>query len=201
MTLEEATDYYTTLVRAINGNETTYFKNTDRVHNCEIVRSMLNESNEINMFCGEMSVFRKNFYRHINNDPAHQNNGDNIPLGTALSDQLKEAIEHFLQNGSNRLRIVLERYKASYTEDLIENTFISRGIRQKTIQIRTLSDSTLMKDNIDHFSFCTQPNVSRIEQDKENRSALCAVRLDDGNIKSLRQVFVSLWNIAEPILC
>lgn len=50
MTLEEATDYYITLVEAINGHETTYFKNTDRVHNCEIMRSMLNESNEINMF-------------------------------------------------------------------------------------------------------------------------------------------------------
>lgn len=201
MTLEEATNYYITLVEAINGNETTYFKNTDRVHNCEIMRSMLNESNEINMFCGEMSVFRKGFYRHIDNDPAHQNNVDNIPLGTALQNQLNGAIEHFLQNENNSLRIVLERYKASYTEDLIENTLISRGIRQNTIQIRTLNDNTLMKDNIDHFSFCTQPNISRIEQDKENRSALCAVKLDDENIKSLRQVFMSLWNIAEPIPC
>lgn len=200
MTLEEATAYYDMLNAAINSNLTHYFKNNDRIHNCEIARTMLNRSEgDVKMFCGEMSVFRNGFYSYIDLDPANQEPENNErPLGRALRNQLADAIINFVNHGDRRLMIVVEHFNKSHLNDLISPEAIDLGRTNGAIEIKALRDDTVMKQNLGHFSFCAAPNMVRLEQDKVTHTAICAVNRPD-DTGTFDSMFTSLWNLAEPI--
>lgn len=195
MTLEEATAYYDTLNAAIDSQSAAYFKNSDRVHNCEIARAMLNRSEgDVMMFCGEMSVFRNGFYSYIDLDCEDPDQ----PLGQTLRDQLADAIVHFVNDGNRKLMIVVEHFNKSHLNDLICPEAIGLGRNIGSIEIRALRDDTVMRQNLGHFSFCASPNIVRLEQDKVSHTAICAVnREDDTGI--FDSMFNSLWKLAEPI--
>mgnify|MGYP006878193108 CR=1 FL=1 len=68
MRLEDLNEYYDNLCDTFDRGEMDFVMNHDRAHNAVIECFMLNKSNVINMYCGEMSVFREGFYNHINQD-------------------------------------------------------------------------------------------------------------------------------------
>ena len=88
MRLEDLNEYYDNLCDTFDRGEMDFVMNHDRAHNAVIECFMLNKSNVINMYCGEMSVFREGFYNHINQD----SNYDLKEGETALGDEIKKKV-------------------------------------------------------------------------------------------------------------
>ena len=108
---DEFEKYYSKLVEKLNSKEPDFELNEDRAHNATIERFMLDKSKEVNMYCGEMSVFRENFYKHINNDSrqGEDNQPEKEKLGDFLKTRLISSLSDFIDRTDTQLNIFLER--------------------------------------------------------------------------------------------
>jgi hypothetical protein len=106
--------------------------NSDRAHNATIERFMLDNSNLINMYCGQMSVFREGFYEYINRD--------NPALGERIKEQVKKSLQDFINKPEAVLNIYFEKFDNTYLEDLIDEDLFKKGMKQKKIRLFKLDD-------------------------------------------------------------
>ena len=105
-TLEELQAYYEELIEALNSDTPSYHFNSDRTHNAIVMRFMLDTSSNINMYCGEMSVFRKNFFKHI-----EENNDNNQDYASSIKNFLIESFHNFMQKEGVSMNIIFESFE------------------------------------------------------------------------------------------
>ena len=70
MKIEDLRRYYDSLCEKLKNGTPDIVLNDDRAHNSVIERFMLDSSKIVCMYCGEMSVFRRRFYAHIDSSIA-----------------------------------------------------------------------------------------------------------------------------------
>ena len=186
-------EYYEKLQTKYEAGKVDFELNENRAHNTTIVRFMLDNSNLINMYCGEMSVFRDNFYKYINEN---EKNGEF--LGNDLKRKLIESIYTFINRENTILNIYLEKFSTDYFEDLIAPKIFNEGIATGKINIYKLNDKLLLKSGLTHVSY-TDTNIIRMERDKYTHEAICAINVSKEMKKTWEDAFMYMQSAAEPV--
>lgn len=193
MSIKIFDEYYNTLQTKLDSKKVDFELNENRAHNTTIVRFMLDNSNYINMYCGEMSVFRNNFYKYIN-----ENANDDEALGDYLRKKLIESLFSFINRENSKLNIYLEKYSNDYFDDLIDLRIFSEGIATGKINIYKLNDKLLLKSGLSHISY-TDTNIVRMERDKYTHEAICAINVSREIMKTWEDAFVYMKSAAELV--
>lgn len=202
VTLADIENYKTELQEAINSGIERFKYNTDRCHNSAIMDLMFSNAAmdgsipEVNMFCGELSVLREGFYGHIrteNTDICNPDNGNQ--LSNTLRVNLRESFERFISHKNASFNVIFEDYKESYLWDLICRDAFNEGLANGKIKLYELDRNYSEKYNLAHFSMSKE--IVREEQDKELRSAICAINPKDSQKKG---DFGILKSVSTPII-
>ena len=192
-TLEELQAYYEELIDALNSDTPSYHFTSDRTHNAIVMRFMLDTSSNINMYCGEMSVFRKNFFKHI-----EENNDNNQDYASSIKNFLIKSFHNFMQKEGVSMNIIFESFENDYLKDLIFLEDFLIGISEKKINLYKLSDDFAFKNDLYHFTY-TDKGIVRFEQDKLQHSAICTIN-EPSYYESISRNFALLKKIARPII-
>lgn len=191
LTVSDIENYYKQLEKSLNNNNhPTLQYNNDRSHNSTVLRFMMDNSSSIKMYCGQLSVFRTDFYEKIQESESED-------LSKHLTTKLNSSFKQFIQKTYTTLTIVFESFKKEYLKDLICNDDFFFGIKNNKIHLLKLNDNLTLKRQINHFSF-SDSNIVRLEQDKEKHSAICS--LNQSDISNLaKETFDKIISIAEKI--
>lgn len=153
---------------------------------------MLDTSNVVSMYCGEMSVFRESFYSHIDSD----SNNDK-GLGQFLKNKVINSMTNFIDRDNAELQIILENKMFKLPDDIIFDNNFSEAIKYGKIKLSYLKPEMVFTSGMSHFSF-TQ-DVVRMEKNKEQHTAICAVNAPNELIDSYQSHFENLKKAATPI--
>lgn len=195
-TCEDLELYYQKLNGAFGREESSSHYNSDRSHNASVMRFMLDKSSSINMYCGQLSVFRESFFKHIKEDNAKECSENDI--SDNLKNTLIESLISFLNKEDVSLNIIFESYDDKYFEDLICRDEFLKGIEKNKIRLYKLDNSLSFKKYIYHFSY-TDSQIVRLEQDKMKHSAICTIK-DTDIYKSAKDNFEKLLTLAKPVM-
>lgn len=191
-TIEELEAYYKELIEALSSDMPSYHFNSDRTYNAIVMRFMLDTSSNVNMYCGEMSVFRKNFYKHI-----AEKNDNNQDYAKNIKNLLIESFHNFMQKEDVSMNIIFESYEDDYLKDLIFLDDFLIGVSEKKIHLYKLSDDFAYKNDLYHFTY-TDKRIVRFEQDKLQHSAICTIN-ELAYFESISRNFDLLKKIAIPL--
>lgn len=152
-------------------NRNRVFENDDRSKNAMIMAAMFERCDEIIMYCGEMSIFRKDFYNHINHDYAGK--------GDEAEKAVKDAFESFVDNKKNRLSIILENYEQTYLDDIISPKF--KESSNDNVNILKVNKDHLVTSILSHTTIGKKDDkviIRRRETNRKAHSARCTVNLE-----------------------
>lgn len=170
-------------------NSERIFKNDDRSKNAMIMSVMFDNCDEVTMYCGEMSVFRKSFYREI--DKICEGAG-----GRALG-EVKNSLNHFLRN-NHKLTIVLEHFKDSYLEDLISDQIKE----SKSVCLRIVNKDRLWTSVLSHTALGKKHGnivIRRRELNFHSRSARCLVNPSPDAAEESNKLMSYILEASSPI--
>lgn len=196
MKIEELNSYYDSLCNKLKSGNFEAVLNNDRAHNAVIERFMLENSTIINMYCGEMSIFREGFYSYINQDNDVEQ--CETPVGDLLKRDVIDALKKFVNCPNSKLNIYFERFEQSFLWDLIAPGIFRDGIRTGKIRLFKLDDSLFLKTGIAHTAY-TDTNIIRIERNSETHEAICGINISDDIIKLVQSTFVTMASVGEEI--
>ncbi|MBD5215482.1 MAG: hypothetical protein HDS78_03035 [Bacteroidales bacterium] len=162
-------NYYKNLENYLDSGRVHSIPNSDRAHNATIIRFMLDKSDTVNMFCGQMSIFRNKFYDRINED------NDGV-LGTYLKNEMVKALTGFINKANSKLNIILERFNIMYFSDLISSSIFKAGVRSGKISLRKSDPRLFVSEGVSHFTY-TSSDIARMEIEQEPHSGICTVNL------------------------
>lgn len=186
---QELQTYYEELSNAYDHNQWYYTMNSDRRHNAIIMLVMLEKADKIRMYCGEMSVFRKDFYQEIYKSYPQS--------AQELMDRMSKALEKFLNRENSHIDIILENFSPELLDDLIvpKRLFMSR----LGLDLYFLPDSIGNKKEIPHIAYTDDDRkMVRIETDKKTHEAMCKVGTTDGVVSPSRS-FEKLLKLARRV--
>lgn len=191
-TYKEIEAYYKDLEEAYNSNKESNRFNKDRSHNATIFRFMLNKSNNVYMYCGELSILRKNFGEYVKEDCGEED-------GRKIMKAMYDSFVAFLSDKEKKLRIILENSVSfsAFKEDLVLKDLFVKALKEGQIELRALGDDLTFKEGLNHFTF-TDSQIVRIEQDKIQHSAICTMN-EDKYFKSIKSTFDNLLRFAAPV--
>ena len=196
MTRKEANDYYAALCAKLASKEFEVVSNNDRVHNAVIERLILENSQLVNMYCGEMSVFREGFYFHINQN--NQIEHEDQPLGDILKMDVIQALQDFIDRPNTKLNIYFEKYDGSYLRDLITTKVFRNGVQLGKINLFKLNDALFLKTGIGHTT-CTDSGIMRIERDPQTHEAVCGLNIPNDILELTTSTFETMASVGEKI--
>lgn len=191
-TYKEIEAYYKDLEEAYNSKKESNRFNKDRSHNATIFRFMLNKSKNVYMYCGELSILRKNFGDYVKKDCGEVE-------GRKIMQAMYDSFDAFLSDKEKKLRIILENSVpfSAFKEDLVLKDIFVKGLEEKQIELRALGDDLTFKEGLNHFTF-TDSQIVRIEQDKIQHSAICTMN-EDKYFNSIKSTFDNLLQFATPV--
>lgn len=199
MTIEELNTYYDSLCEKKQSENPDFVLNGDRAHNAIIECFMLDNSNSINMYCGEMSVFRDGFYTHINqNNNAEQMAENGQLLGDQLKSKVIKSLSLFVDRANTSLNIYFERFDSKFLRDLIAPAVFRNGISTGKIRLFKLDDNLFLKKDVAHTSY-TDTNIVRIERDPKTHEAICAINATEDIMAMVKETFASMELVGEEI--
>lgn len=182
-------EYYQELKTAFESGSPSVRYNSDRAHNAVIMCFMFDNSNVVNMYCGQMSVLRNGFFDKIN----AQNDFNDPKLGDELKSHLKESLNSFLGREDARLNILFESYSTEYKNDLISGEKMKNSLIDKKLSMKVLPEDLKIRKTLDHFTV-SDTGIYRFEDDKEQHSALCSFNDTESSAK-LHNNFQILYNL------
>lgn len=194
MTIAELNNYYENLMRHLNGGQLFSVSNSDRAHNSAVMRFMINNCSDINMFCGEMSVFRNGFYNHINRD----NPNEEVPLGNQLKDQLILSITDFVERPNGKLKIILANYEEKQFSDLIAKQAFMMGYSKGKIEFYRLDGRKIFKESLKHCTYSSN-GIVRMEENQESHKGICSIHIDKDLLNLLEDNFDIMIKASELI--
>lgn len=190
----EIDKYYDCLTATHQSGEMDFALNKDRAHNVMVMRLLLNTSNSISMYCGKMSVFRQKFYDYISMNNTEK--GEE-PLGDYLKSLLVEEMNRFLMKKDAKLQIIVEKKDNEDSDELIFGDEFKQGVEEKKVEIFYLSDNMLFKDEISHFALSN--TVIRMEKDRKERSAICAINPPKDLVNTMLNHFNTLMKMSTRV--
>ncbi len=188
-TFKEIQAYYNALNVAFQSKQESNTFNNDRSHNATIFRFMLDNSKAIKMYCGELSVFRKGFYDHVEKN-AEQGEG------VKIMDAMSESLRTFLAKDDTHLTIIVENYTPGLLKDVVVDEF-AEAVKNGQVELRQLGDDLSFKKVLNHFTV-TDSKIVRAEQSKEEHSAVCTMH-DDTYYQMIDSFFSKLYLLSSAV--
>lgn len=198
MKIEDLNNYSDKLRKILESKQEDFVMNHDRAHNAVIESFMLKNSKVINMYCGEMSVFREGFYNHINQDNNQNLVAGETPLGDSIKNMVIESLRNFVNIPNASLNIYFERFDRKYLRDLIDYRVFNDGVNSGKIRLFKLDDNLFLKNGMSHVSY-TDTKIVRMERNKETHEATCAINCNDELLKKIKSTFESMSLVGEEI--
>ncbi|MDE6206705.1 MAG: hypothetical protein K2M55_02745 [Muribaculaceae bacterium] len=164
----EFNNYYTSLAEAFASGELFFTRNTDCLHNAAIMKLMLEKGTRISMYCGSMSIFKNKFYSNILDD--------NGKPDIDIKRQVCEAFVDFINRPGTHIDIILEKEPNNLIDDLI---FDVSYLNNDSVNIFQIPNIIREKSNLNHFSFIDNSEITRLETDPVQHTALCKIGLSD----------------------
>ena len=183
MRFEDLNEYYDNLCDTFDRGEMDFVMNHDRAHNAVIECFMLNKSNVINMYCGEMSVFREGFYNHINQDSNYDLKEGETALGDEIKKKVIKSLREFINRPNVSLNIYFERFDRKFLRDLIDLRVFSDGVSSEKMA---------------HVSY-TDTNIVRMERNPQTHEATCAINPPEEILSKVKATFKSMSLVGEEI--
>ena len=190
--------YYKELQEALDSNNISIHYNKDRSHNAVIMSFMLDNSTELYMFCGEMSVLREGFYGTINQE-YQESDPDR---GSIIKGKVEKSLLSFLNREGSKLNIILEKQPKSDSnkillfDDVLCEHDMKHAIENGRVAISVLPETFLPKSALNHFTV-NDRNIFRVEDDKQEHTAICCINSEE-NAATLRSNFLALNSHADP---
>lgn len=188
-------DYYNLLLKYYSSGSFQTTSNQSHIYNNIMLRFMIDNSNELNMYYGRMFVFRKNFYEQINAENPVKNN--EMPIGDYLKIKFIESLKKFIHKNNAKLNILIEKYTNNEFEDLIAPNLFKEGIDKGVIKIKKLDLNRIQTNLISYFSF-TDKRILYLESNK-TQSAIYAFGLDDETYNRFNENFKVMDKISSSV--
>lgn len=184
--------YYDKLKDALSKGKNYEDRNHNRSHNAMVMKLMLENSDEINMFCGEMSIFRKGFYDEIRIKHPEE--------GNLLETLMREALNEFFNKKKSLINIILQRYEVKYLDDLI----VDKEIFLKHVKLSHLPELDYegyrkSVKHVNHFSFTKDRKIARWEMNMDKHEAIVNIGKDKRPTKVPVRIFKILKRSAIPV--
>lgn len=180
------------LARAYDEGTSFFGRNSDHAHNAMVMKLMLEKSDSISMYCGEMSVFRKKFYDIIRQKDAE--------TGNKIETLMAQALEAFCSKEKAEIKIILPHFDSSYLNDLIvdKNDFLRVA---QIAALPTIPDAGFQESvrQLNHFSFTHDRRISRIEIEEDKHAALLMIGDEPAITDFPVKIFKTLSRSASPI--
>lgn len=196
MNIADLESYYRTLCEKVDGGKFEVVLNNDRAHNSVVERVMLEKSQIVNMYCGEMSIFRAGFYSHINN--ANDNSQQEEKLGDVLKTNVIEALKNFTNRPKTKLNVYFEKFEPSYLTDLIDLETFKYGIKLDKICLYELDDNLFLKKGVAHTTY-TDSKIIRIERNSDTHEAVCGLNISGNILKEVESTFKTMASVGKKI--
>ncbi|MBD5272045.1 MAG: hypothetical protein HDS42_02030 [Bacteroides sp.] len=190
--MKEALKYYEEIRNDYQKGKINVVRNSDRSHNAMIMRLMLESSDEISMFCGEMSIFRKGFYDHIKTE--------NKERGEKIEALISKALKDFIGREQAKLNIILPSFDESFLNDLI----VEKEEFRKVANIHVLPSiddkgyNEALKQ-LNHFSYTKDKKITRIEDDMDLHEATLIIGLVEPIAEKTKSIFNRLSKTAVAV--
>lgn len=184
-TFTELQAYYRILHEAFIKEKESYHFNHDRSHNATVMQFMFDNSTEINMFCGQLSVLREDFYNHITED------------STSIKEAVINSLNKYLEHKDSKFSIIIEDYSDDIFKNLICKDLFTRKIKEGQIRLYQLNEDFSFKEDINHFCY-TDTKITRFEEDKTQHSAICIFH-NEKYYSLMKKNFNILLSIAKEI--
>lgn len=188
-TYNEIELYYRSLDETYESKQKSNRFNKDRSHNATIFRFMLDKSNKIYMFCGELSILRRGFQEYVEKDC-----GDTE--GKRIMDAMYDSLKRFLSDDKKKIHIILENSisLSDFVTDLVEKDLFMVALKKGQVELKALGDNLTSKEGLSHFTY-TDTQIVRIEQDKKEHSAICTMN-DESYFNQIKTVYQNLSRFA-----
>ena len=170
MCRETLQQYYRRLNEAIDHayEKESIFFNNDASHNAVVVAAMMNTSRSIQMYCGKMGLFRRDFPEKLKKEDAQY-----------VKETFDNALQAFTERGG-KIDAILEKKPAEDFWDNIAEEY-KPCFRNGTISISCLEgDIHPIVANWGHFCIADE-KMYRLETDKDRQKALIAIGGDSVN--------------------
>jgi hypothetical protein len=119
------------------------------------------------------------------------------PLGDYLKGLLVEEMNRFLMKKDAKLQIIVEKKDNEDSDELIFGDEFKQGVEEKKVEIFYLSDNMLFKDEISHFALSN--TVIRMEKDRKERSAICAINPPKDLVNTMLNHFNTLMKMSTRV--
>lgn len=189
MNVNDVEEYYNELVEKYEKSAPDFALNSDRIHNSTIMRFMLDKSNIVNMFCGEMSVFRKPFYDKIF---ASKGSTDE-ELREHLQKELIKSLTSFIERNATKLNIYIENFNQSD----INKELISKEIANDKIQLYKIDKDLILNKDLSHISH-TDSNIVRMET-PQSHEAICSINTPDNIMNDWKEFFSTVEQASHKV--
>lgn len=186
-TFQDIQEYYEALNESFKSGEVSDRYNTDRSHNATVFRFMLDKSNRISMFCGELSLLRNNFYSHVLRDCGDED-------GIQIMEAMYNSLERFFEK-EGVLTVILENKEAS--SEWKKKDLVYQALNSNKLKLYYLDDKLTSKRDLNHFAL-TDVKIVRTEQDKIAHTAVCTLN-DDSYFETSKVFFDRLKSYSVPM--
>lgn len=186
-------DYQARLLASLNNNSETLFLNESYVHAAMVAKTIIDkairDNKNINMFCGEFSLFRNGFKQHIDaikeelrrNDSSLDNCGS-FQKFNPYDDLINSLKEFFVKN--LKMVVIIANTLSNIKEDQSWPLF-DKNIKNGNLHFRLLNVNL----GIDHFM--VSDSAFRIESSGTDKTAVCSINRPE-YAKILQTTFANL---------
>ena len=167
-------EYYEMLTQKARTKDAERFANADRAHNVVVMRVMLENAKSIKMYCGELSIFRKEFADKVNDSIEWD---DELVNDFDLMKGLYSALALFLEKG-NTFEAIIENPSDLEKEDIYKY-ILKKYIDKGQVYLYTFQNNYEKTPNAFHF-LLGNDHMYRRENNHYERSAICCFNSETG---------------------
>lgn len=178
--MDELKSYRDELVALFNQDGFAGVSNEDRAHNAMVTSVMLEHCSEIQMFCGEISIFRKGFYEHI------KNNTDSETAEYA-EHEMSRALKSFTSAQGKKMTVYIQNYTDRLRNDLIDG--FEEGVRGGKIILYQVDKYRILKSCLNHIAMGDEGSMVRIESNRRSHNADCLFHMPNDLVKTTSGIF------------
>ena len=197
--IAEYQKYYDELVGLIKGKTKSSTTNSDCGHNAMVFVAMLNETDSVDMLCGEMSSLRTSLYEHLYDDLIREGKAEGTTREASdwAKNQMSEALDNFVARENSILNVYVADYSPQLLDQFINPRAMKRGIENCKINIYPVPEDFSAKESLPHISKGDRILV-RVENDKRQHSASVLVNPKKDLYKPLEETFNYMTQRCSP---
>ena len=170
--IEDIRRYKAVLEKKLADYNTDMEENDDCVHNAVVNTVMLENCNEIKMYCGQMALFHNKFYDRVEKETKSSECADESKKMFLTS------LSNFISRPNTHLTIFVENHDEIASEDMLNRSLINTALQQNTIEIFKVNENLIFKSSLQHMTVGDKNRMVRWETDKQSHSAQCFFHVD-----------------------